>query len=273
MGGSARARVAEIYRYPVKGLTGERLERVDLATDDGVPGDRVFALALPDTAFDEDDPVALSKRKFLMLQRDEMLAGVRTGFDPATGLLTVDDGARPFAADLTTAAGRRAVEEFFGALAASTAGTSGVVGHGAPRLVEARGGHRFTDAGPDGDPFMRAVSLLNLASVRDFAARVGAPVDPLRFRANLHLDGLTPWAERDWVGREITLGPVRLRVLGDIPRCAATTVNPVTAERDLKVLRLLADHYGHTHCGSYAQVLTDGTVSIGDRVGAPVTAG
>jgi uncharacterized protein YcbX len=269
MGGSARATVREIYRYPVKGLSGERLGEAALAVDDGVPGDRVFALALPGTEFDEDDPVALSKRNFLMLQRDERLAGVRTAYDPATGRLTVEGGDGPLTADLASEQGRRAVEDFFGVLVARTAGTSGAAGRRAPRLVAARGRHRFTDAGPSGETLMHAVSILNLASIRDFAEKVGSLVDPLRFRANFHLEGLAAWAEREWIGQEITLGPVRLRVLADIPRCAATTVNPVTARRDLKVLKKLASNYGHTDFGVYAQVLTAGMVRPGDPVGVP----
>jgi uncharacterized protein YcbX len=287
---AAGARVAEIYRYPVKGLSAQPMTEVRLTADDGVPGDRVFALALPGTEFDEDDPAALSKRNFLMLQRDELLARARTEYDPRTGLLRVGDGARSFTADLATAAGRRAVEEFFGALAAPTAGTSGApgvpappggrstapgatgpAGGGLPRLVEARHGHRFTDAGPDGPAFMRAISILSLASLRDLAARVGQPVDPLRFRANIYLDGLEPWVEREWAGQELTLGAARVRVLSDIGRCAAVTVNPRTAQRDLKVLHDLQTHYGHTQCGCYAQVLAAGTVRVGD-LAAPVPA-
>jgi uncharacterized protein YcbX len=113
---------------------------------------------------------------------------------------------------------------------------------------------------------MRAISIVNLASVRDFAARIGQPVDPLRFRGNIHVDGLEPWVEREWVGRELALGGVRVRLLSDIGRCAATMVNPRTAERDLKVLKDLQSHYGHTQLGSYARVLGAGTVRVGDPV-------
>jgi uncharacterized protein YcbX len=260
-------RLAGIYRYPVKGLSGEPLDTVALAAGDGLPGDRIFALALPGTTFDEASPVALGKRAFLMLQRDERLARVRTAYDPGTGELAVDEDGRRWSVNLATPAGRRSVEEFFGALAAPTAKTSG--GDALPRLVAARGGHRFTDAGPSGPELMRAVSLINLASVRDFAERVGQPVDPLRFRGNLHLDGIAPWAERGWIGQEVTIGPVRLRVLCDIPRCAATTVNPRTAERDLRVLKELQTHYGHTDCGIYATVLAAGTVRLGDPLAPP----
>jgi uncharacterized protein YcbX len=278
---SAGPRVSALYRYPVKGLSAEAVDEVTLRVGEGVPGDRLLALALPDTEFDEEHPVALHKTRFLMLQRDETLASARTGYDPATGRLSVDDGARRWSADLGTAAGRRAIEEYFGELAAATAGTAADPGdatdgaggtgggRGLPRLVEARDGHRFTDAGPNGPDLMRAISIINLASVRDLAERAGRPVHPLRFRGNIYIDGVPAWAERDWIGREVGLGPVRTRVLSSTRRCAATAVNPDTAERDLNVVKKLSDAYGHTECGVYVQVRVAGTLRPGDAVTPP----
>ncbi|MBX6389480.1 MAG: MOSC domain-containing protein [Frankia sp.] len=264
-------RIGALCRYPVKGLSPQPLTEVELAADEGVPGDRMFALALPDTDFDEDSPEPRHKTRFLMLQRDETLARVRTSYDPATNRLTVEpaagDGER-WTADLGSEQGRRRVEDFFGALAGATAGTGDVPG-ARPRLVAARHGHRFTDAGPAGPNLMRAVSVINLASVRDLAERIGEPVDPLRFRANVYLDGVPAWAERDWVGQEIGLGPVRARVLAAIPRCAATAVNPATAERDIKVVKELANHYGNSECGCYVQIAVPGTLRLGDPVSYP----
>jgi hypothetical protein len=293
-------RVGALFRYPVKGLSAQPMSSLELAVDDGVPGDRLFALALPDTEFDEASPVPLHKTRFLMLQRDAELARVRTGYEPTTGLLTIEHEDRRWSADLATAAGRSAVEEFFGTLTGlltrpttgtaagpaartgptdsseSRAGSGPAAGGGRgagwagrPRLVAAHGGHRFTDAGPSGPALMRAVSVVNLASVRDLAERIGREVDPLRFRANVYLDGVEPWAERDWVGGSLTLGPTGATVLANTPRCAATTVNPRTADRDIKVLKELAYHYGHTDCGCYVQIVTPGIVRPGDPVTLP----
>ena len=61
---------------------------------------------------------------------------------------------------------------------------------------------------------------------------IAAPVDPLRFRANVYFDGVADWSELDWLEREIVLGAARLRVVSAITRCAATEVNPLSAERD-----------------------------------------
>ncbi len=111
---------------------------------------------------------------------------------------------------------------------------------------------------------MNAISLINLNSVADFSARLGGiPVDPLRFRANLYFDGWPAFSELDCVDGEFEVGPLRLRVLQRIRRCAATEVNPTTAERDIAVPRLLKEHYGHVDMGIYAEVLTGGRVEPG----------
>ncbi len=56
-----------------------------------------------------------------------------------------------------------------------------------------------------------------------------------------------------------------------IVRCAATCVDPTTAERDLDVTKALFDNYGHMFCGVYVQVTAGGRVSVGDAVTAPAT--
>ena len=91
-------------------------------------------------------------------------------------------------------------------------------------------------------------------------------LDPLRFRANLLFSGAAPFAELDWVGREVLLGKARLRVFKRIQRCAATEVNPDTAERDAKPPLWLRKEYGHADMGVYATVLEGGTVAVGDAL-------
>ena len=78
-------------------------------------------------------------------------------------------------------AGRDAIAAYLGDYMARSMGG---VRRGLPRLLPSPRGHRFTDS-PSG-----FVSLVNLASVQAVEAMVGAPVAPLRFRANLALDGL-----------------------------------------------------------------------------------
>jgi uncharacterized protein YcbX len=98
---------------------------------------------------------------------------------------------------------------------------------------------------------------------------VGAPVDPLRFRGNVHIEGLAPWAEFDLVGQVLaTSSGVRLKVTKRIERCAATNVDPDSGIRDLQIPKSLMQAYGHFDCGIYAEVLEGGTMAIGDSLEA-----
>jgi uncharacterized protein YcbX len=115
----------------------------------------------------------------------------------------------------------------------------------------------------------KCLSLINLASVRDLERVVRRPVDPLRFRANLYVEGLAAWAEFDWSGGEIEMGGARLRVIGRIERCTATNVDPETAARDMNIPLALQRGFGHVDMGIYAKVLTAGEITVGDRIIVP----
>jgi uncharacterized protein YcbX len=246
--------LAQIYRYPVKGLTPEPLTAAGLVPGEGVPHDRRFALAHGVTRFDTAAPEWLPKTNFLMLMRNERLARLRTRYDEATGILTVQrDGKTVAAANITELTGRTVIEQFFAAYMGEEA-------RGAPKLLEAPG-HMFSDVA------RKVVSIIGLASIRDLEQRViRAPVDPRRFRANFYFDGGRPWQELDWVGQELQLGTVRLRTVKTITRCAATNVDPETGQRDLNIPLALQQSYRHDTMGIYAEVLSPGTVALGDEL-------
>ena len=252
-------RVASLYRYPIKGLSPQPERSLDLVAGEGLPADRRFALALGDTAFDPQAPVPLDKGFFLMLRRDERLAALRTFYEAATATLSViePDGAI-FEADLSTDVGRTETERFFETYI-------GAACRGRPRLVEAAG-HKFTDISVISPDMMRAVSVVNVASVRDLGERYGRPLDPLRFRANIYVDEVAAWDELGWVGREITIGAALFRGVLRTRRCAAVDVDPHTGERDTRIPRALMKTYGHPDCGIYLEVLRSGTVGVGDTL-------
>jgi hypothetical protein len=110
------------------------------------------------------------------------------------------------------------------------------------------------------------VSIINLASVAGIETMVGQPVHPLRFRANLYVDGWPAWSELDMVGQEITAGAARLKVTKRIMRCAATNVDPETGVRDLQIPATLMRTFQHADCGIYARVIAGGDVKPGDAI-------
>ncbi|MDB5511526.1 MAG: domain containing protein [Enterovirga sp.] len=248
--------VASLYRYPVKGFSPERLDRVALDRGGYCPGDRLFAVENGPSGFDPADARHQSKIKFLMLMRNEAVARLRTRYEDETGTLVVEADGETVRADLRTREGRLAFETF---VRRKLPGEL----RGPPKVLEAPPGFRFTDSRRG------YVSIVNLASVRAVAGMVGRPVDPLRFRSNVMLEGLPAWAEFDLVGSELA-GPdgLRLRVTKRIERCAATNVDPTTAERDLAIPRTLLQRLGHVDCGVYAEVVAAGTLRAGDALAA-----
>ena len=106
-------RVASLYRYPVKGLSPQALDFVDLETGDYFPGDRLFALKNGPSGFDAANPIHQPKIKFLMLMKNAPLAGLSTHYDEASYVLRIAQMGKVVArGDLRTDEGREAIERF-----------------------------------------------------------------------------------------------------------------------------------------------------------------
>jgi uncharacterized protein len=249
------ARVAGIYRYPIKGLTPEPLPRVALKAGQTLPSDRRYAIENGPSGFDPADPKWLPKAHFLMLMRDEWLAPLRTRFDDDSHVLTIRDNAEIVAeGDLETAEGRAAIEQYF---ASRHAGEI----KGPPKLL-ASSGHSFSDLA------RKVVSIINLNSVRAVETMVGTPVHPLRFRANFYVEGWPAWHEFELVDQTLLIGDARAKVVKRITRCAAVNVDPDSGARDLTIPQALMQRLGHNECGIYAEVIADGNVALGYAIAA-----
>jgi uncharacterized protein len=248
--------IASIYRYPVKGLTPEPLPSVELSPGQTLPFDRAYAIENGPGRFDPQAPRHLPKITFLMLMRDERLATLRSKFDDATQTLTIfRDGKQVARGQLSTPLGRQLIEQFIAAYMKSEL-------RGAPRIVFADG-HSFSDVSA------KCVHIVNLASVQEVGRAVGRPVDPLRFRANLYLEGAEPWSEFKWLDKEISVGPARLKVFARTQRCEATNVDPASGARDMAIPAHLLRTWGHQDVGIYAKVLDGGDIAVGAPVTAP----
>jgi uncharacterized protein YcbX len=250
--------VAAIFRHPVKGFTPEPLSHVDLAPGQGFPHDRVYAVENGPSGFDPAAPAWVTKQKFTVLAAIPEVAAVKTRYDETTGVLTAQAPNAPaFAGRLDEADGREA----FAAWLAAVLPADEL--RGPLQVLDARGQFRFTDH-PQGQ-----VSVINLASVRELSAKMGVELDPLRFRANLYVEGWPAWAENGWLGRELMAGWARATVFRSIVRCAATEVDPQMGVRDLEVVKALHDNFGHTLCGVYLQVTASGRIGLGDAMTIP----
>ncbi len=247
--------VESIFRHPVKGLTPEAMNHVRLEAGAYFPGDRNYAIEVGPSGFDSAAPKHISKQKFTVLARFPSLARVKTRLDDTTGRFHVGD-ASGFGVDaeLATAEGRAVLERFLQAFLGEEA-TEPL------RVLESPPGYRFMDH-PQG-----YISVMNLASVRAVEQALGVAVDPLRFRANVYVDGVRPWAEDEWVaGARVGLGDAQLSVFKPIVRCVATDVNLETGERDIEMVAQLRAHFGRDMLGTYFSIAEGGVVKVGDAL-------
>lgn len=251
-------KIAQIFRYPVKGLNAEPLNQVELRAGAAMPGDRAYALAHGSTQFNPRNPRFLPKGKFLTLMVNEKLASLSTRFNPETSDLKIErQGKQVARGRLDQPVGRQMIEQFLAAFLASEV-------RGSPRIVHAPD-HTF------GNVPTPCLSLINISSVRELERIMGQPIDPLRFRGNLYFDTGEPWSEFEWCGQELRLGDgeeaILLRANEPTTRCAATNVNPANGKRDVNIPKALQRAFSHINMGIYATVSSGGILRVGDRLG------
>jgi uncharacterized protein len=243
------ATIANIARHPIKSHGREDLASVMLTAGQGVPFDRHWAVA-HDAAklLDGWNPCV----NFARGAKAPGLMAISARLDEATQDVTLT---HPDKADLTFAPDNaddlaRFLDWVQGLNPADRAQPA--------RIVKA--GVAMTDTD------FPSVSIFGLASNRDLSAMMGQDLSPNRWRGNLWVDGLAPWAEFDWVGRDVQIGNAVLHVQERIVRCKATSANPATGQIDADTLGALNDGFGHQDFGVYARVIATGAVTVGDSV-------
>ncbi|KNX40604.1 MOSC domain protein [Roseovarius tolerans] len=241
--------VSALWRHPIKGHGREALTDVTLAQGQAMPWDRRWAVAHELARLTEGEWAPCTN--FSIGAKAPALMAINARVDEAAGLVTLSHPDRPdltFDPDRETQAFLDWVRPLMPANRAQSVRLFRLDGRGVT------------------DTDYPSVSLLNLASNADLAARMGAEVSPLRWRCNIHLGGLEPWAEFDLVGRTLRIGDAELQVREPIRRCMATTANPATGARDLDTLGALNANWNHQDFGIYAEVTRTGAIAVGAPV-------
>ncbi len=247
------SQVVSLWRYPVKGLRGQSVPSVSLERGGAFPLDRIYAIENGRSRFDPAAPKWLPKVSFLMLMRHERLAALETEFDAESHVLTIRrDGRQVARGQLSTKLGRQMIEQFLASFMATAL-------KGPPRILSAEG-HHFTDIAA------RAVHIVNLETVRAVSRHLGEDLHPLRFRANIYLDGMPAWQEASLVGATLRVGGVSLRVIDRTERCAAIDVDPLCGVRGISIASQLELQWSRTDLGVYATVALGGVIAVGDEV-------
>lgn len=117
------------------------------------------------------------------------------------------------------------------------------------------------------------VTLVSDGSLGRLAEEAGEyEIDSRRFRMLFELSGCEPHEEDTWDGRLFAVGEAVVRVGGAVDRCAVTTRDPDTGERDLDTLRLIKSYRGQRESdgailfGVYGRVVQPGRVRVGDAL-------
>lgn len=244
-------RVATLSRYPIKSHGRERIDTVALTAGQTMPWDRVWAVTHDATKFDVTAPAWAHCRNFMIGARTPGLAGIWATLDENTRRITLrhaDIGDITFCPDDGDDVAR------FLAWVSPLCPTD----RGTPTGIVSAPGRGMTDSA------FPSVSIMNTASHAAVASTLDTPIELERWRGNIFLDDAPAWAELEWLGRDIRIGTTVLRVRERIKRCTVTNTNPVTGVRDTETLNALNTHFGHQDFGVYAEVVTSGTLTVGD---------
>ena len=236
--------IAELWRYPVKSMGGERTADLEVLPD-GIAHDRRYAFRSSGAPVGK--PRLTSRERAAMLRYTARAAGDRV--------------------EVLTPEG-----SFFPADAPA------LLTHLQQHLPQ---GHHITlEHEPEASPYtdVRPIAVVSTQTLATLRRTLGRDVDPRRFRANLVLrfdedvaEQLTAAAtdafpEDALAGHTIRIGAAcRLRLLERIPRCRVVTLDPETAEADPELMKHLDRRHGG-RLGVYAAVVTPGRIRPGDAI-------
>lgn len=236
--------VSALFRYPIKGMAGEACQHYSLIPGHAIPGDRRSALMRADRPLTHTTDWA-PKRHFMQGMYTTLLSQIAIDWSPE--------------------------------YAAFKLGTHQLT---LPRPVES--GSDLSDWLAQLDPSLPPLtlvsrdqgwadlaqplwSIINLSTVQAIAEATSTQPNPARYRGNLLLEGAAAYEELTWINRTLRLGSVLCRVVEPIVRCKATEVN-WSGSRDAGFLDRLETVSPDLVCGLYVETLTEGQISINDRL-------
>jgi uncharacterized protein YcbX len=231
-GADVVGRVAELWRYPVKSMAGERLDAADVSWH-GFAGDRRWAFIRPGLVRSDFPWLTIRELGEMGRYRPRFREPERPDRSPT--VVSTPDGDELDVADPQLAAR---------------------LGEGVQLVKQNRG---VFDIAP--------LSLISTQSIAAIGARVEAGLEVRRFRPNLVVEaaGADPFPEDGWVGASLRIGGLVMRVDQRDERCVMVNVDPATAARDPRILRTIAQER-EACLGVYGTPVQPGTVRVGDPV-------
>lgn len=256
------SKVVALYRYPVKGLTPESCEALTVLEEGRIAGDRALGFRFASSTVPDE---AWSKKyEFVALVNTPGVARLDLRFDHRALRLRLSRAGALLVEDALDERGRKrvaaALQDYVLALEENP-----LAGHPERcplRLVGdgVRPRYQDNEAGQ--------VTLHSRESLAALAAASGdSTLEEQRFRTNIVIEGVHPWAEQGWVDRRIRIGSVEFDVVKPKVRCLATHANPGNGERDLPVMKILVSAFGQREPTFAVGMLTRGAggeIRLGD---------
>lgn len=261
--------VHALLRYPVKSMLGEAVATL-FVDEHGADGDRRLALLDADTGHVASAKNARLWRGLLKCTATADAGRVTIGLPDGTSVAADDPGVDDRLSQLLGRPVRLIAQRPEGATLVRPdpeklleLGLDAEVGGRILRIAQATPGDAFTDEAP-----LHAITTATLEHIG---------VEALRYRPNVVITtppDYRPYAENDWVGRDIAIGAARVRALTATSRCVVPTLEHGPLPRAPQALRTPAaenrwDTGGHGAqpcAGTYLAVLAAGVIRVGDRV-------
>src|SRR5262249_10239746 len=252
-------KVDSLWRYPVKSMRGEELEKA-FAGYPGVYGDRVFAFkssanspGFPYFTARDQQRLLQYRPRFRYPDKAALPLNLSEADKMAAGPLS--DDISELMVDVETPDGKT--------LAIDDPVLIDMLRSGVDekhQLTLMRSHRAMTDCRP--------VSIISLQSARQLSEETEISIDKRRFRANVYLDLASDngFGENELLGRSLKIGPkVMVRGLERDRPCAMIPLDPDTAERTPAILKKVAQAHEGT-AGVYSAVIVEGMLHKGDPV-------
>jgi len=261
--------LAAIHRYPVKSMMGEELNASRVGAK-GLQGDRVFALADPETGkvASAKNP---SKWPALFAFRAAFTEPLADSSPLPPARITFPDGSSILTADgnihgrLSSALGKP-VRFLAGAPPAGT------LEEYWPDIDGLARRDVVTDEAMPAETFFdcSTIHLLTTATLESLRAlHPEGQFETRRFRPNLVVQTtgeFKGFPEHEWTGKVLAIGSeVKLKITGDCGRCVMTTLSQGDLPKDTGILKAAAKH-NQARVGVYASVLQNGFIRAGDAI-------
>ena len=266
---AVQMRVESLRRYPVKSMLGETVNSM-FVDERGAEGDRRLALVDVVTGHVASAKQARLWRGLLKCTAKGDTGRISIGLPDGTNFAADDPGVDEVLSRLLRRPVRLISQRPDGATVERPdpeklleLGVDAEVDGRILKIGQATPGGSFTDDAP-----LHAITTATLEHIG---------VEALRYRPNLVIAtpaDYPPYAENDWVGKELAVGETRLRVLAATSRCVVPTLEHGPLPRTPHALRTPAaenrweaSSSGAQPCaGAYLGVVSEGVIRVGDRI-------